>query len=154
MPKEKTMKIKAVIFDIELVELLNGKDNMFNWFLHRGESVNSSFVPIKTIIIENELNNRKTRLPKNIKPDFLGNARMAGKFLEDAGIKPENTLFVSDNEEHIEFCNEKYRTVLLKPSFTSKAGNPNLTKCRPRYRTHDFDELTRIVNLIEWKEGE
>ena|SRR3989344_2551641 len=148
------MKIKAVIFDLELIELLNGKDNMFNWFLHRGEYVNGSFMPIKTIVLDNELRNIRARLSENIKPDFIGNARMAGKFLEDAGVKPENTLFVSDSEEHIELCNEKYRTVLLKPRLESETGAHDTAKCRPRYRAYNFDGLTRIVNLIEYKEDE
>lgn len=148
------MKIKAVIFDLELVELLNGKDNMFNWFRARGEHVNGNFMPIKTVILENAQNDRKTRLPENIKPDFIGNARLAEKFLEDAGIKPENTLFVSDNEEHVELCNERYRTVLLKPLLNAETKNADTRNCRPRYRAYSFDGLTRIVNLIEWKEDE
>src|SRR3989338_4573991 len=126
------MKIKAVIFDLELVGLLNGKDNMFNWFLQRGEDINGNFIPIKTVILENEVNDRKDRLPQNIKPDFIGSARIADEFLKAAGIEPENTMFVFDNEEPME---------------SSK-------KCRPRYRAYDFDGLTRIVNLIEWKENE
>jgi len=148
------MKIKAVIFDLELVGLLNGKDNMFNWFLQRGEDINGNFIPIKTVILENEVNDRKDRLPQNIKPDFIGSARIADEFLKAAGIEPENTLFVSDNEEHVELCNERYRTVLLKPRGQNQEPMESSKKCRPRYRAYDFDGLTRIVNLIEWKENE
>ena len=79
---------------------------------------------------------------------------MAEKFLEDAGIEPKNTLFVSDSEEHVELCNEKYRTVLLKPRLESETGIHGTMKCRPRYRVYNLDGLTRIVNLIEYKEDE
>ena len=145
------MKIKAVIFDLDLIELLNGKDNQFDWFLRHGEVKNGKIVPIKTILLDNVLTQRALCLTKNIKPDFIGESRAIDAYLKKEKWGADEVLFVSDKEESVELYNGPHRTVLLKPLAASKDEQLKFNYCRANFKTHTFDDLTKIIYQIEWQ---